>query len=313
MMQKHKFLIVISIITIFCLLSGLANAQKRDNAIVVLDSLSIEFNHLYVVLQQSSLDSIVNTPFIKEFSSFTQKNVNAGDDSWSGTYLTGQRAYLEFFAPGGFEEAEEGIAGIAFSTRKLEQFLKAKVSLISLAGDAATDGHRDRVINNDTVSWFDYLYLETPDTSMFFTWLMEFTREYLETIGVEMDSSENFDRHTYLVTKIDTLDNVPTNTTLFNDVIEIDLELNSRDYEDFLMLIQSLGITAEREENLNIFKIGDCTINVQISDNRIYCIKKVTCKLIKKITPSFDIVFGPDARLMIQDDLATWYFGLPGE
>lgn len=271
-----------------------------------------EFNHLYIVLQQSSIDSIARTPFIsEEFSAFEQRKVDAGDDSWFGSYLIGQNAYLEFFGPsGGFEGSIAGEAGIGLSTRKLGQFQTAKSALLSLAGDRAEDGMRVRVLGEDTTSWFYWVNIKTSDSCAFFAWLMECTEDYLGALGINVDSSKNFSRHDYLTAKVTPSDVVPTGSTMFYDVVEIDLELNKFEYSDFELLTQALGIKPRIETGSAHFDIGNCVVNVMRNEMRKYCIRRIVCTMIKPADSPIDITFGPDAGLEVDGNQAIWYFGL---
>src|ERR1700712_1297419 len=63
---------------------------------------NIKFNHLYVVIDDSTYKYIFDSlQFLKVFAKTSEKNVNAGSDFWTGKYLFGMSNYLEIFKPGG--------------------------------------------------------------------------------------------------------------------------------------------------------------------------------------------------------------------
>jgi len=277
------------------------------------DSLSIltpEVNHLYVVLAPSSIDSIAKTPFIAEtFASFEQRFVDAGEDSWSGTYLIGRKAYLEFFGAGiGFEGASEGVAGLGLSTQKIGEFPKAKESLLAVAGDRSEDGLRERILNNDTIPWYNWLSLKESDSISFSAWLMESREEYLNHLGIELDSSRSFSRKKYLEKKVDSSTVVSDSSNLFDDLVEIDLELNENEATDFELFLKALGIDGNIVDGSVSFATKNCVVNVRRSENPGYRIVKIICSLTGAVEKPISIQFGPDARLDIRDKQAVWSF-----
>lgn len=299
-MPKYIFMITVLVFIFAC-------APDSHGA----DMTTPEVNHLWIILQKTSIDSIARTPFIKEnFSAFQQQKVEAGPESWSGTYLVGQRAYMEFFSPGGLPGTDLGYAGIGFSTLKLGRIQTAKSSLISLAGDRVEDGLRIRVLDNDTVSWYQYLNLKSTATSTFFTWLMECTDEYLQKIGVPVDSTRRFDRHAYLTAKNGPSTNMPTSSTLFDDIVEIDLELTSEEQFDFELLARIIGAGIKSLSGISTYDFSNSVLKVQTNELRAYCIRRIVCSMTKAVDSPMRISFGPDVRVEFHDNLAIWNFGL---
>ncbi len=270
-----------------------------------------EINHVFLYLQQSSIDSIARTPFIREhFAAVEQSEVNAGIESWSGTYLIGQWAYLELFpTSGALEGTSDNPAGIGLSTRRLGQFQSLKASLFEHAGNRAEDGLRVRVFDQDTISWFYWASLKESDSCLLSTWLMEFTDEYLNRLGMEIDSTRQFSRHDYLAAKATESYVIPTGSTMFDDIMSVDLELTKKEHADFKLLADAFGIKSSVSSNLSNFDFGNCRVSVQINEKRTLLVRKIVCSLTGAVDLLRQIRFGSDARLEITDRQAIWYFG----
>jgi hypothetical protein len=309
LMSRHTTSIIF-----LCLMvtsSGLCAGNSGNEADASLKAVIVEVNHVFLFLQQSSIDSIARTPFIREhFSAFEQSEVNAGSESWSGTYLIGQQTYLELFPAGGeLEETDKSPAGIGLNTRQEGQFQSFKASLLEHAGDHAEDGLRVRVFDQDTVSWFYWTSLKESDSCLLSTWLMEFTDEYLDRKGIGNDSSRIFSRHDYLMAKSAESNAVPTSSTMFDDIVSIDLELTRSEYSDFKLLADAFGIKSTLSADSSSFIFGNCDVNVQINEKRTYLVRKIVCSLTRAAEPQQQIIFGPDASLEVSDSLAIWHFG----
>jgi len=269
-----------------------------------------EIDHVYLVLQQSSIDSIAHTPFVaREFAALKESSASANGESWNGTYLTGQRAYLEFFGPGGFSGSKEGEAGVGLNTSKLGQFQMAKSSLLDLAGDRVDDGLRTRVQGTDSVPWFSWLSLKESDSSVFSVWMMEFTEQYLHARGIVVDSDGDFSRHDLLTAKMEPNEEVPTDSVLFDDITAVDLELNMTEYTDLGILTRALGVRTRITCNIACFKIGNCLVTARLNEERFYCVRRLVCALTKSVRSPISVRFGPDALLEARDGQAVWYFG----
>jgi len=301
-------------IFLLCLMtasSGLSTGENGDSEKISAEIVTPEINHVFLILQQSTIDSIARTPFIREhFAAFEQSEVNAGSESWSGTYVIGKRAYIELFpASGGLEGADEVSAGIGLSTRKLGQFQSLKASLLEHAGNRAEDGLRVRVFDQDTISWFYWTSLKDSDSCLLSTWLMEFTDEYLNRLGMEMDSTRQFSRHDYLAAKATESDVIPTGSTMFDDIMSIDLELTNKELTDFKLLADAFRIKSSVSSNLSSFDFGNCKVSVQVNEKRTYLVRKMVCSLTEAVDSPQQITFGSDASLEISDGQAIWYFG----
>ncbi len=302
-------------IFLLCLMtasSGLSTNNNGDSGKISSEILTPEINHLFLNLKQSSIDSIARTPFICEhFAAFEQSEANAGSESWSGTYLIGQQAYLELFpTSGGLEGASEESAGIGLSTRQLGQFQSLKESLFEHAGDRAEDGLRVRVFNQDTISWFYWTSLKDSDSCLLSIWLMEFTDEYLNRIGVEIDSTRQFSRHNYLTAGATESDVIPTSSTLFDDIISVEFELTTKEHSDFKLLADAFGIKSSVSSNSSSFDFANCKVSVHVNEKRSYLVHKIVFSLTGAVDSPRQITFGPDASLEIGDSQAIWHFGL---
>lgn len=158
-MQRTLF----SHILLFILSASTARAADVDNSLS-----PVYLNHLYIVVDPETYADIGNSDFLQnEFASFTKRTVNAGGgDSWSGTYLRGERTYLEFFEPSEKKSATNNLtftlhqSGIAFGPE-----VEGSIDLIherfrKLFGDKAKKQLRIAKLDQKEVPWFHYVEVD---------------------------------------------------------------------------------------------------------------------------------------------------------
>ena len=76
---------------------------------------SIDFNHIYFVVDDATYDHLFDDPFIKDSLFLAHESTSSGEDgSWTGKYLMGKHDYLELFKRSSFEGAQVGVLGIGF-------------------------------------------------------------------------------------------------------------------------------------------------------------------------------------------------------
>ena len=80
----------------------------------------VVLNHLSVVLDVATAHDVATNAFLKDaFASVSQKsNVSNDGKRWSGTYLYGERTYVEAYEAGP-AQGEPGSSGIAFGVERL--------------------------------------------------------------------------------------------------------------------------------------------------------------------------------------------------
>ena len=272
---------------------------------------SVELNHVYVTLQKDTIDSIAKSAFISEqFSMFEQETIKTVTESWTGTYLMGWRAYLELFAPGGHEGLREGSSGIGFSVSRLGSGGAIKAKLDSLVDEKTLSDLSKMVKGNDSIPWFDNIRLQSLDKGAFSTWLMDFRTDYLKYRKIELTKDGLFDRHSYNAYGYTTLDKKKSfESKLFDDLLEVHLELSASESASFDKFVTALGYSASEDRGKRSYRAGNFTFFVSTLPNPGYRIRKVVCTLRRAVEPSGEYKFGQDARLVVEGRTAVWIFG----
>jgi len=271
----------------------------------------VELNHVYVTLQKDTVDLIAKSGFISEhFSMFEQETIKTVTESWTGTYLMGWRAYLEIFAPGGYEGLTEGSSGIGFSAAKLGSGGAIKAKLNSLPGEKTLSDLSNWVEGNITIPWFDNIRLQSLDKGAFSAWLMDFRTDYLKYRKIELAKGALFDRHSYNAYGYGTPDKKKAfESKLFDDLLEVHLELSAAESASFDKFVTALGYSASEDRGKRSYRAGTFTFFVSTLPNPAYRIRKAVCTLRGAVEPKGEYKFGPDARLTVEGRTAVWMFG----
>lgn len=271
----------------------------------------VELNHVYVTLQKDTIDAIAKSAFISEqFSMFEQENIKTTTESWTGTYLMGWRAYLEIFAPGGYEGLTEGSSGIGFSASKLGSGGATKAKLDSLTGEKTLSDLSNWVEGNDSIPWFDNIRLKSLDKGAFSAWLMDFRTDYLKYRKIELTKGGLFDRHSYNAYGYTTPDKKEAfESKLFDDLLEVHLELSTAESASFDKFVTALGYAASEDRGKRSYRAGSFTFFVSTLPTPAYRIRKVVCTLIRAVEPKGEYRFGQDARLTVEGQTGVWIFG----
>ncbi|MEQ8539054.1 MAG: DUF5829 family protein [Coleofasciculus sp. D1-CHI-01] len=266
--------------------------------------MGIEFNHLYVTLDPETLASIAQSEFIsQEFCTVSRDTVKTDTELWSGIYLRGNYAYLELFPPGGAEGLKEGFSGIGFNTQQGGQIDTVAEKLRALGAKETFSDLRVRQTESGTVPWFDYLTLNPSEREAFAAWLMEFHQDYLKYKHIKLTPEGCFDRAAYLKT-LDT-----SETSLFEDISEIQLELTISEHEELALLLQALGYHSSDVGDMTTYRADDFTVQVSQNSAPRYRIRQVVCTIKDQPHPEKTFTFGNNAQLTVGRELAIWQFG----
>lgn len=242
----------------------------------------IEFNHLYVVIDDSTykymFDSIT---FFNEFSNNLAEDVDAGEESWSGIYLFGKHNYLEIFKPNSYEGAQLGDVGLGFMTNKIG-ILDSLYNYWEQDFDSVNFGNRDFVEESgDTVSWFRYISIPTPDSLPISPWLMEHTKEHMLSIGfAENDIIDEVEYWDYLKTRRAwdlgiTPDSV-TYDKLFDKVTALHLTLSEKELIYLQQYLLSFGFI----QYDTYFVKNDFKVKYAVTESEHYILNQVDFALL---------------------------------
>ena len=276
------------------------------------DGVVAELNHLYVTLRKESIEAISTSTLLPErFSVVQVQTVNAGTESWTGTYLLGWTAYLELFAPGGAQGFTEGSSGIGFSVPRLGSGAVVRERLSGVPGEVATSFLRNLQVDEKTsVPWFEAISMKSLESPAFSAWLMDFRPEIIEFRKVATAGGNLVGRHAYMAAiftapeKREAFEKVS-----FDDLREVHLELSPEEAGSFERFAGGLGWSAASDGARQTFRAGPFTIVVATMPDPDYRVRTIVCLLRRDAGPAAEHTFGPDARLRVEGHSATWSFG----
>jgi hypothetical protein len=271
----------------------------------------VELNHIFVTLQKDTIDAITKSKFLGEtFAMLGQKTIKSAKASWTGTYVTGWRAYLELFAPGGAENLSEGSSGICFSTSKLGDGTAVKIKLESIEEEETFSFLRRRVEDQESIPWCDIIGFESLLQAPMAIWLVDFRTEYIDYKKIQLSPDGQFERHGYNASFYTEPEQKKAFASrLFDDLLEVYLELNASESASFDRFITSLGYRVAGDSERQSYHSGNFAFFVSMRPSPHYRIRKVVCSLKKAVEPKAEYTFGPDASLTVQGNKAVWKFG----
>ncbi len=265
---------------------------------------NIEINHLYITLDPETLESIATSEFIcQDFCTMSRETVQADEESWTGIYLRGKHTYLELFAPDGAKGLKEGFSGIGFNTQQAGQINIINEKLKPLVTKEIEPILRIRQTEKGKVPWFYYVSIKDSEREAFALWLMEFHQDYLDYKGIKLSKTGNFSRAAYMKT-LDTSEN-----SLFNDILEVHLNLTSSEHQDLALLLRAFGYQSSSSKNITTYRSNGFTLQVSEKVNPFYRIRKVVCLLTTQPDEEKSYSFDNNAHLRVTKELAIFQFG----
>jgi hypothetical protein len=139
-------------------------------------------SHFYVALDQLTYEAIRDSSEIKALAGTEERHTVSGDREWTGFYIYGRQAYIEFFGSsallpdlrvgdGAFALVDEA-GGIA----------KVEARLRSEFGDAIESGSSSRQTANGSVPWYKYTGFRSQGPELFGFWVAEYEPDYLAAV-----------------------------------------------------------------------------------------------------------------------------------
>ncbi len=133
-------------------------------------------NHIYVFVDSASYDRLASSRLLHDSVAVVREGVvSDAMSSWSALYLFGRSTYLEIFrAARGTPPA--GTMAIAFGTDTPAEFAALTNRLRAAFGADLTERRRERVVDGDTLPWFEQLELVPEATASPWVrwWVMQY-------------------------------------------------------------------------------------------------------------------------------------------
>jgi hypothetical protein len=202
----------------------------------------VYLNHIFIVLDEETYAALSSSDFIRnEFAGFEQRTTEAGSgESWSGTYLYGERTYIELFqaAEGGwFERWNSGIAFCVETPGALESVAQA---LDDNLDSAEVSYYPRTMITEDKgeVPWFQVaqpLYEDGEAQHGLSTWVMEYHPGFLNTMAPETYPAPGD------ITRGQYLKRFFIADRYLKDIVAVKIALHPQRYESFLQELQAFA------------------------------------------------------------------------
>ena len=261
--------------------------------------LPAEPNHLYVVLPSDAVHEIGAATEVADRYVVTTATTDAGDESWTGTYLLGTAAYLELFEPGGMEGLAEGSIGLGFSSARVGDVAEFEHRLDAVAPGRAVSKLRTREIEGRQEPWFHLLTLDTLESGPLSAWLMDFHPADLRRRGMAAETGAPFDRTAYLPEPVE---------GGAVDLIELRLALSRRESEDLALFLGALGMDADAVPDGRAFERPGFRLTV-VDDETAGCrVRSAVFSLASQPDRPTERAFGSSVSLHLQGDRAEWRF-----
>jgi len=245
---------------------------------------NIKFNHLEVVIDDSTYEYLFDSlKFLKIFAKTSEQTIDAGNESWTGKYISGRSNYLEIFKPGGAQGSKLGDFGMGFMTNKfgtidsLQNYWTKTLDSVDVENRVITDSGK-------TTPWFKSVSIPDADSLKVSAWVMEYAKEKMNDAGfTDNDLSGEIEFSEYAKHKTAKLLNVPVDSVkydkLFDKVTSLDISLSGKELSYLKLFLFDIGFT----EKNNSFSKKDFRITYSLTESDHFLLKEIGFSLLKKM------------------------------
>jgi len=248
---------------------------------------NIKFNHLYVAIDDSTYKYLFDSiPFFRTFAYVEEAEIDAGEDAWSGKYVSGNQDYLEIFRPGGAEGVELGDFGIAFMPNKLG-VVDSLYSFWNTGKDSIRKELQKLTIGEgNEIPWFNAVAIYDADSLAISPWVMEQTRSFRQMAGFsEEELEQEISYAEYTQRSIATRNNIPYDSAryqrLYERVTRLSLQLTQDEYSYLSKYLR----TFEFQESEGTFSRPDLIINYEIKEAKNSILNQIDFELRDEVEP----------------------------
>jgi len=240
----------------------------------------IKFNHLYVVLDNSTYNYLSDSlSFIKQFSGFKESSTNTAIETWSGKYLYGKNHYLEIFKPEGYKGAAVGDFGMGFMPNKLGT-LDALYNHWRKSFDTVSRIDKNIIEKGVTHKWFTSLSIPAKDSLKSHIWLMEHSvKEMLYAGFKEEDLAKEIEYWDYLRYMRAKTTKSPPNSIkyekLFDSVSSVTLKLSNKELSYFRKNLLHMGFV----ERNRVFHGNDIDVKYEVTEAPHFILQQIDFRL----------------------------------
>jgi hypothetical protein len=257
-------------------------------------------NHLSVVLDAATARDVAANAFLKDtFASVSVKaNVSNDGKRWTGTYLYGERTYLELYEAGP-AQGEPGSSGVALGVEHPGDVGRLVQPLADAGGEATVVLRTVQGPSTAQVPWFYQLrvvYRGDPPSNTT-RWVMEYQKDFLRTVEPGKDGTTR----TQLAARFQ------EKGRLVKDITGATVALAEREMERFVKELQVYGWAVRTEGPRRIASGPGMTLTLIPSTPSTKGLTEVRFQLVRKGVPSQTVHLGPTSVLSVASDgTAVW-------
>jgi hypothetical protein len=260
----------------------------------------VVLNHLSVVLDTATARDVAANAFLKEsFASLSQKaNVSNDGKRWTGTYLYGERTYLEMYEAGP-AQGEPGSSGVALGVEHVGDAARLVLPLADAGAEATVVLRTVQGPSGAQVPWFYQLraFYRSDPPSNTSRWVMEYQKDFLRTVEPGKDG----------VTRAKLAARFQQKNRLVKDIVGATVALSEREMERFVKELLVYGWTVRSEGAKRTATGGGTTLTLIPSTPSVKGLTEVRFQLVRTGVPAQTLHFGPTSVLSVgSDGTALW-------
>jgi hypothetical protein len=260
----------------------------------------VVLNHLSVVLDAATARDVAANAYLKDtFASVSLKNNVSNDGKhWSGTYVYGERTYLEAFETGP-GQGEPGSSGIAFGVEHPGDVSRLVLPLADAGGEATVVLRTVQGPAGGQVPWFYQLrvFYRSDAPSNTSRWVMEYQKDFLRTVEPGKDG----------IGRVQMAARFQEKNRLVKDIVGATVALADKEMERFLKELQVYGWPVRTEGQKRIATGPGATLTLVPSTPAMKGLTEVRFQLLKKGAPAQTVRLGPASVLTVAaDGTAVW-------
>jgi len=255
----------------------------------------VVLNHLSVVLDAATAHDVAANAFLKDtFASVSQKaNVSNDGKHWTGTYVYGEKTYLEAYEAGP-AQGEPGSSGIALGVEHTGDVSRLVAPLADAGAEATVVLRTVQGPNNAQVPWFYQLRAvyrgDAPSNTT--RWVMEYQKDFLRTVEPGKDG----------ISRAQLAARFQEKNRLVKDIIGATVALSEREMERCLKELQVYGWAVRTDGPKHIATGPGMTLTLIPSTPAAKGLTEVRFQLVKKGVPAQTLHFGPKSVLTVSAD-----------
>jgi hypothetical protein len=260
----------------------------------------VVLNHLSVVLDAATAKDVAANAFLKDtFASVSQKaNVSNDGKHWTGTYVYGEKTYLEAYEAGP-AQGEPGSSGIALGVEHSGDVARLVLPLADAGGEATVVLRTVQGPNSAQVPWFYQLrvFYRSDPPSNTSRWVMEYQRDFLRTVEPGKEG----------ISRAQLAARFQEKNRLVKDIVGATVALADKEMERFLKELQVYGWTVRADGPKHVATGPGMTLTLIPSVPGLKGLTEVRFQLVKKGVPPQTVHLGPKSVLSVASDgTAVW-------